>query len=127
MPAFLGWVRLPTELATMSTIPNCHAITRALANYFPVQVISGNMLEWRDEATIAHQHSWLVPNENDGFIIDVWPLGCVSGPALIRVGHGPEYASAFCTLGGEYLDEPFNQMVRATRIAILRTKRSKKR
>jgi hypothetical protein len=81
--AYLFGIRLSRAEATFKTIPNCHVFTRALAKFLPVDVHDGFVVEHRGGKAHKHDHSWLTRKGGDGrIIIDPWPLGVVSGPAL---------------------------------------------
>ncbi len=91
MPAYMGNYQLSSDTAKCSGTPNCHMIVRALAEFFPVKVHDGYIVErvplGLPESGCAgnnhYHHSWLtVIDEDATFIIDPWPLGVVTGPAL---------------------------------------------
>jgi len=82
-PAYLLGTWLPKNVASSHFIPDCHTVTRALAEFLPVEVHDGLLVEQRGEEAKRHWHSWLTRKGGDGkVIIDPWPLGVVSGPAL---------------------------------------------
>jgi hypothetical protein len=83
-PAFIMGVRLGPDIAISKMIPNCHVVARAFASFLPVEVQDGTVsVMGPDGETRVHKHSWLTLKGCDPLIIlDPWPLGVVSGPAL---------------------------------------------
>ena len=65
-------------------------VARALAEFFPVEVHDGVVLEARLDGTVGlRTHSWLTPkNDGAGILIDPVPLGVLSGPVLVLRGNG---------------------------------------
>lgn len=125
-PAYIlgNWV--PKDIAMSSFIPDCHTITRALAYFLPVDVHDGLIVEQRGEEVKRHWHSWLTRKSSDGkVIIDPWPLGVVSGPALFIQDYcfhfGPDQ-----TPPKKYLNHPvFKRHLAITRFEIRKILRSK--
>ena len=64
--------------------PNCHAIARALAIFLPVDVHDGCVQVIGPDGRIRQlEHSWLTLKDSDqSVIIDPWPLGVATGPAI---------------------------------------------
>ena len=59
---------------------SCHTLTRALAEFFPVQVCDGYVQSiW--------MHSWL--ETRNGAIIDPYPVAMIGGPILVAVPSAP--------------------------------------
>lgn len=86
-------VRMSRDLATARGIPNCHLIARALSAVLPVIPVDGAVIVITGEGEVrALEHTWLiVRGEDPRFIIDPWPLGVVSGPALFVNGYGHHF------------------------------------
>ncbi len=94
--AYLCGVKLPREIAVRDVIPSCHHINRALAEHFSVIVHDGGVLHINKAGEHIHlDHSWLTVAEQDQrWIIDPWPLGVVSGPALFMQGYAFDFQEA---------------------------------
>ena len=82
--AYLFGLKIPRDVAIGEVIPSCHQITRALAEHFPVIVHDDGVLHINKAGEQCHlDHSWLtVVRQDQKWIIDPWPLGVLSGPAL---------------------------------------------
>ena len=93
--AFIFGLRMPRSMAESHLIPDCHTFARALSRFLPVDVHSGIITEIRpDGQERRHEHSWLTRKGSDGkVIIDPWPLGSVSGPALFVQAYGFHFAN----------------------------------
>lgn len=83
-PTFITGVRVGTDIAISHIIPDCHTIARALAAFLPVNLHDGVVLvKGADGETRELRHSWFtIRNHDPRIILDPWPLGVVSGPAL---------------------------------------------
>jgi hypothetical protein len=94
-PAFILGVEMSLDVAESVFIPNCHAITRALAAFFPVVVHDGSITERRFyQNDVDHEHSWLTRIGGDERVIfDPWPLGSLSGPMLTIQGYCFHYGN----------------------------------
>jgi hypothetical protein len=101
-------------------------MTRALSKFLPVEVHDGFIVELRGEEPKRHWHSWLTRRGGDGkVIIDPWPLGVVSGPALFIQDYcfhfGPDQAPS-----SKYLeDQQFKRHLAITRYEIRKIIREK--
>lgn len=95
-PVFFVDTPIDTDFAEARFIPDCHIMNRALAPFFPVEVHDGIVSEIPPSGVLnIHYHSWLTMKGGDEkVIIDPWPLGSVSGPALFvqdcALHFGPE-------------------------------------
>ncbi len=115
---FLFGMPLPRDMAESRVIPSCHVFTRALAKFLPVEVHDGMIIEIKaDGKEHGHEHSWLTRKGSDGkIIIDPWPLGVVSGPALFIQDYGFHFGNECCFLG--HLSKQFTFQVAALRLEI---------
>ncbi|MES2749004.1 MAG: hypothetical protein V4606_01255 [Patescibacteria group bacterium] len=91
--AYLFGLKIPRDIAVGEVVPSCHQITRALAEHFPVIVHDGGVLHINKTGEQCHlDHSWLtVSGQDPKWIIDPWPLGVVSGPALFMQGYAFDF------------------------------------
>lgn len=126
-PGFVFGVFLPKTQAITHFIPDCHTMTRALAKFLPVEVHDGLIVEQRGEDVKRHWHSWLTRKDGDGkIIIDPWPLGVVSGPALFIQDYafhfGPDQAPSAQYLG----HQQFKRHLAITRFEIRKILRKQK-
>lgn len=83
-PAFMFGVRLDSDVAVSTGIPNCHVIAHALARFLPVDAHDGFVLVTGPNGKGRRlEHSWLTLRDSDAsVIIDPWPLGVATGPAI---------------------------------------------
>ena len=118
MTAYFSGVRLPRDVAVRHLIPNCHVFTWALAKFLPVDVHDGHIHELRAGGEEKrHHHSWLTRQGGDGkVIIDPWPLGTVSGPALFIQDYCFHFGNECSYL--EHRSEDFLRQVAALRLEI---------
>lgn len=107
VPAFIMGVRVSSDVAISKTIPNCHVLVRAIASVLSLSVHDGQVCVIGAAKEIRqHAHSWLtLPGHDSSIILDPWPLGVVSGPALFI----QDYAYHFGPECGylEHRDEEF--------------------
>jgi hypothetical protein len=91
--AYLFGLKIPRDVAVGNIIPSCHHINRALAEHFPVIVHDGGVLHINRAGEQIHlDHSWLtIAGQDQRWIIDPWPLGVVSGPALFMQGYAFDF------------------------------------
>jgi hypothetical protein len=77
-------VRIDSEMAITRGKPNCHAIARAVAIFLPVDIHDGYVQVLGSDGRIRQlEHSWLTLKDSDrSVIIDSWPLGVATGPAI---------------------------------------------
>lgn len=118
VPAFILGVRISSDRATGTTIPNCHIIARALATILPVQVHDGvvtvGVVEGKSRIC---NHSWLtVEGQSPSFIIDPWPLGSVGGPTLFIQDYAYHFGPECSFL--EHRSEEFTCHLEATIAAV---------
>jgi hypothetical protein len=113
-PAYVVGVRVSPDVAISHIIPNCHVIARALANFFPVDVHDGTVSVLGEDGRERRlNHSWLTLRDHDGLvIIDPWPLGVVSGPALFFQNYAYHFGPECSFL--EHSGEKFESEVKAT-------------
>lgn len=92
-PAFICGIRLDKRFGSSQKIPNCHIVARAVGALCPVDVHDGYVFGRNYDGRDARfNHSWLTHSGYDPrIIIDPWPLGTVSGPALFVQGWGPHF------------------------------------
>lgn len=83
-PTFIMGIRVNPDLAVSRGIPSCHVVAHAFARFFPVNVHDGYvMVMGPDEKVRKLEHSWLTLHDsNPSIIIDPWPLGTATGPAI---------------------------------------------
>jgi len=83
-PAFIGGIRVGLEIAVTRGIPNCHVIAHALSRFLPVDVHDGFVLVTGSGGKGRRlEHSWFTLHDsNPSIIIDPWPLGVATGPAI---------------------------------------------
>lgn len=81
---YIFGVPMNSELAVTRGKPNCHAIARAVATFLPVSVHDGYVQVMGPDGRIRQlEHSWLTLKDSDQLvIIDPWPLGVATGPAI---------------------------------------------
>lgn len=92
VPCFFDGEMIPLEIAEATLHPNCHMLTRAFAKVFPVRVHDGYLAQTRvDGQTVHLHHSWLTPRSESASIIDLQPLGVVTGPILLLKKYSLEY------------------------------------
>lgn len=123
-PVFLMGIRFSEGELEAEFTPSCHEITRALAEFFPVNVHDGFVAEQLDDGRErCWQHSWLTPFEDDDTIIDPIPVGVVSGPILATRKHGFCHYRRECSflfIRGEEFEARLADTVRAMK-AVLNT------
>lgn len=118
--AYIYGTRLGREIAESAIIPNCHVITRALAYFLPVIVHDGTVSEYvlEEGRVCQHRHSWLTrKGGNESIIIDPWPLGSVSGPAIFIQNYAFRFQEGLFRFPPIRIPE-FRSEVAATRLAI---------
>lgn len=109
-PAYIAGVRVSPDVAVSSGIPSCHVFAHALARFFPVTVHDGFVLvTGPDGRGRALKHSWLtILGSDPSVIIDPWPLGVATGPAIFIQDYayhfGPE-CSFLAHKGEQFLSE----------------------
>lgn len=83
-PAYILGVRMESEAAVARGKPNCHMIAHALATVLPVDLHDGYVQVMGPDGRIRQlEHSWLTLKDSDkSVIIDPWPLGVATGPAI---------------------------------------------
>lgn len=83
-PAYILGVRMRSEAAVARGKPNCHMIAHALATLLPVDLHDGYVQVMGPDGRIRQlEHSWLTLKDSDqSVIIDPWPLGVATGPAI---------------------------------------------
>lgn len=82
--AYMFGVRMESEVAVARGKPNCHMIAHALATLLPVDLHDGYVQVMGPDGRIRQlEHSWLtLKDSNKSVIIDPWPLGAATGPAI---------------------------------------------
>jgi len=115
---FILGMRMPRSIVKSTWIPSCHMFTHALAKFLPVHVHDGRLTEVRhDGKEHRHEHSWLTRKGSDGrIIIDPWPLGTVTGPAIFIQDYGFHFGNECCIL--EHRSKEFMFHVAALRLEI---------
>lgn len=114
-PAFICGVRVGPEIAVSRGIPSCHVFAHALARFFPVNVHDGFVLVMGpDDRGRRLEHSWLtLRNSCSSVIIDPWPLGVATGPAIFIQDYayhfGPE--CSFLAHKGEQFESEVEMLV----------------
>ncbi len=95
-PAYLFGVAVDPNVAVTRGKPNCHMIAHALATLLPVDLHDGYVQVLGPDGRIRRlEHSWLtLTGSGQSVIIDPWPLGAATGPAIFIQDHayhfGPE-------------------------------------
>lgn len=81
---YLLGVAVKSESVVTRGKPNCHVIARAIASLLPVDLHDGFVQVVGPDGRIRMlDHSWLTLKDSDGqVIIDPWPLGVATGPAI---------------------------------------------
>lgn len=117
-PTYLFGLRLSREVARSKLIPNCHVVTRALAKFLDVDVHDGYVVERQWDGTFKyHEHSWLTRKGTDGkIVIDPWPLGVVTGPAIFIQDYAFHFGHECSFLA--HRTREFASEVAATRLAL---------
>ena len=117
-PAFILGIKVDIDVAISRAIPNCHEVARALAVFLPVEVHDGFVSTFDTNDIVRHhEHSWLtIMDEDPRIILDPWPLGVVSGPALFIQDYGQHFGPEYCFLN--HRTEKFNSGVEALTDAI---------
>lgn len=127
-PVFIGDEKVHSKIMTSNGIPNCHVWTRAFALFFGdyFEVHSGHVVEGRYQTdgrsrSNGHEHSWLtIKGYDPAIVVDVWPLGSVSGPAIFYQTSGLEFKHECCFLQ-EFRTKKFEVWVERTRKAVAET------
>lgn len=120
-PAFIMGMRLSLDVAVSNIVPSCHHVTRALAQFFPLIVHDGIVKAARGDQMLEFEHSWVtIKGIDQNIILDPWPLGVVSGPALFLQDYayrfGPECCPIF--LGTEEFESQVDSLTVAVQDVI---------
>lgn len=83
-PTYFFGIAVNSEVAVTRGKPNCHMIAHALATLLPVDLHDGYVQVMGPDGRIRRlSHSWLTLKGSDqSVIIDPWPLGVATGPAI---------------------------------------------
>src|SRR3989344_1025097 len=114
---FLFGIKIDKETAVKNYIPNCHVVTEALGKFLPLDPHHGLINTWyRDGKLRKLQHAWLTLRGLDEWIvIDPWPLGVVSGPALFIQDYSFHFGQKFSLLKTPEFESDLETVVKAIR------------